>query len=83
MIRFGYISEIENKHIENFNDDAWMEQHMGMRKKWRKCVVFGTPLHPKVASDKQAKNSYFRNLQTEKFWIIVVSVEGQDTSTEK
>ena len=33
VIRFGYISEIENKHIENFNGDAWMEQHIGMRKK--------------------------------------------------
>lgn len=67
--------EVDLGKYRKFNSDAWMCQHTATREKWLYYVVFATPRHPKSTSNKQTKNLYFRNLQTKKFWIIVVSVE--------
>lgn len=60
-----------------------MYQHRVTYKKWLNCVVFATPTTIKLTSNKHTKNLYFRLLQTEKFWIIVVSVERQDLLKNK
>ena len=66
--------EVDLGKYRKFVEGAWMEQHMDIYKKWLNRAVFATLSEIKLTSKGQTKNSYFRNLQSEKFCGIVVSV---------